>query len=556
MPGRDLNMLARILFLEAGSVNMDDLLIRGAQIIDGSGAPGFTGDVAVRDGRIRAVATEPGTQARRVLDGSGLVLAPGFIDIHTHSDFTLPLNPQAEGKIRQGVTTEVVGNCGFSVAPALPGKAALLGDYLAASAPWLDFRETTFVDYIDTFPETSVNTVMQAGHHTLRLMAMGTDDRAPSDTELQHMQIMLEEALQAGAIGLSSGLFTTPGGYASSDEMVALGHVLKRYGAGYSSHIRDEANRVFDAVREAIAVGETCGIHVQIAHLKLSGTDNWGGASELLGEIDAARERGVAVDADQYPYTAATNPLRNLLPTWVQAGGMAAMLARLAEPDTRQRLRRDIEAQGLNNFGRIASWDEVRIAISPHQPQYAGQTIGAIARERACDPLDAVCDYLIDDRGHTRILITSMSEDDVQTILRSPTMLVGSDGTSLAPYGITGQGKPHPRYYGTFARVLGHYVRDLGLLSLPQAVHKMTGGSANALGLVERGLIREGYWADLTLFDPHTIAAMSTYEEPHQYASGIQAVIVNGQVVIDDREHTGALPGQVLRHGPQGVGVI
>ncbi|ETX01195.1 MAG: hypothetical protein ETSY2_37710, partial [Candidatus Entotheonella gemina] len=309
----------------------------------------------------------------------------------------------------------------------------------------------------------------------------------------------------------------------------------------------------FDAVREAIAVGESCGIHVQIAHLKLSGTDNWGGASELLGEIEAARERGVAVDCDQYPYTAATNPLRNLLPTWVQAGGMAAMLERLAEPETRQRLRHDIEAQGFNNFGRIASWDDVRIAISPHQPQYAGQTMGAIARERRSDPLDAVCDYLIEDQGHTRILITSMAEDDVQTILRSPTMLVGSDGTSLAPYGVTGQGKPHPRFYGTFARVLGHYVRDLGLLPLPQAIYKMTGGSANALGLVERGLIREGYWADLTLFDPQTIDAMSTYEEPHQYARGIQAVIVNGEVVIDGGEHNGALPGRVLRRGAKGV---
>ena len=535
---------------------MNDILIRGAQIIDGSGAPGFTGDVAIRAGRIHSVTTTPGGEAQRVIDGAGLALAPGFIDIHTHSDFTLPLNPRAEGKIRQGVTTEVVGNCGFSVAPALPGKAEMLRDYLAASAPWLEFRETSFADYMDAFPATSVNTIMQAGHHTLRLMAMGTDDRPPSDRELQHMQEMLAESLQAGAIGLSSGLFTTPGGYASSEEMIALGHVLRRHGGAYSSHVRDEANRVFDAVREAITVGETCGIHVQIAHLKLSGTDNWGGASALLGEIEAARERGVAVDCDQYPYTAATNPLRNLLPTWVQAGGMAAMLARLDEPETRQRLRQDIEAEGLNNFGRIASWDDVRIAISPHQPQYAGQTIGAIARDRERDPLDAVCDYLVEDQGHTRILITSMAEEDVQTILRSPTMLVGSDGTSLAPYGITGQGKPHPRFYGTFARILGHYVRELGLLTLPQAIYKMTGGSAKALGLVERGLIREGYWADLTLFDPQTIDAMATYEEPHQYARGIQAVIVNGEVVIDHGEHTDALPGRVLRHTNQGVGAV
>jgi N-acyl-D-amino-acid deacylase len=537
-----------------GETVVDDLLIRGAQVVDGSGAVGQTADVAVRDGRIVAVTTAAGRQAHRVIDAAGLVAAPGFIDIHTHSDFTLPLNPRAESKIRQGVTTEVVGNCGFSVAPALPGKVDMLRDYLAASAPWLDFQETTFAAYMDTFPDTAVNTVMQVGHHTLRLMAMGTEQRAPDGDELRHMQDLLAEGLQAGALGLSSGLFTTPGGYAERDEMEALGHILRQHGGRYSSHIRDEANHVFEAVREAIALGEACDIHVQIAHLKLSGLDNWGHASELLAQIEASRQRGVQVDCDQYPYTAATNPLRNLLPTWVQAGGMAAMLERLALVETRDRIRLDIEVDGLNNFGRIPSWDEVRIAISPHQPQYAGQTLGDIARSRGCDPLDAVCDYLIADQGHTRILITSMDEDDVQTILRSPTTLVGSDGTSLAPYGITGQGKPHPRFYGTFARVLGHYVRDVGLLTLPQAIYKMTGGAAQALGMVKRGLLREGYWADITLFDPDTINATATYAEPHQYASGVSMVVVNGEVVIEDGEHTGALPGQVLRRGPRGVG--
>ena len=289
---------------------------------------------------------------------------------------------------------------------------------------------------------------------------------------------------------------------------------------------------------------------MQIAHLKLSGIDNWGGAAALLDEIEAARQRGVRIDCDQYPYTTATNPLRNLLPTWIQAGGLEAMLQRLAEPEIRDRLRQDIEAQGLNNFGRIPSWNDVRIAISPHQPDYAGHTIEAIARGRSCEPLDAVCDYLIADRGHTRILITSMHEDDVKTIMQSPDVCVGSDGTSLAPYGVTSQGKPHPRFYGTFARVLGHYVRDLGLLALPQALYKMTGGSAAALGLTDRGLLCPGYWADITLFDPQTIADHATYDVPHQYASGISMVLVNGEVVVEAGEHTGALPGRVLRRPP------
>ena len=532
---------------------MDDLIIRGGEVIDGSGAPGRIADVVVTDGRIVAIDSGQARQARRLIDATGQVVAPGFIDIHTHSDFTLPLNPRAESKIRQGVTTEVLGNCGFSAAPALPGRVEMLRDYLAASAPWLDFRATTFADYLNTFPATAVNTIMQVGHNTLRLLAMGMEDRPPRPDELSLMQRLLEEALEAGALGLSSGLFTAPGIFANTEEMLALGRVLQRYGAGYASHIRDEANHVFEAVQEAITIGEACGIHVQIAHLKLSGTDNWGGAARLLAEIDAARQRGVQVDVDQYPYTAGSNPLRNLLPTWVQEGSMETMLQRLSQPTIRSRIRQELNTHGLNNFGRIASWDAVRIAISPHQPEYAGRTIGDIARQRACDPLDAVCEYLIADRGHTRILVTSMAEEDVQAIVQSPMVLVGSDGTSLAPYGTTSQGKPHPRFYGTFPRVLGHYVRDLGLLSLPQAIYKMTGGSAAALRLANRGLLREAYHADITVFNPQTIAERATYDDPHQYAAGISTVIVNGVVVIDGGEHTGVLPGQALRRGANGV---
>ncbi len=532
---------------------MDDLLIRGAEVIDGTGTPGRRIDVAVREGRISAVGG-PNRPARRVIDGPGAVLAPGFIDIHTHSDFTLPLNQRAESKIRQGVTTEVLGNCGFSVAPALEGRVELLRTYLAASAPWLPFRPTTFARYLDAFPATSVNTVMQVGHNTLRLMTTGMESRAPRSDELTLMERLLDEALEAGALGLSAGLFTAPGSYAEPEELLSLGRVLRRHGAGYASHVRNEAGRVFAAVDEAISLGETCGIHVQIAHLKLSGTDNWGGASALLARIDAARRRGVRVDADQYPYTTASNPLRNLLPLWVQDEGLDAMVKRLRDPAVRDRIRADIAAHGSGSFGRLPSWDAVRIAISPNHAPSAGRTIGELARSRSADPLDTACDVLADDEGHTRVLLTSMSEEDVQEILRAPTVLIGSDGTAVAPYGVTGQGKPHPRFYGTFVRVLGHYARDLGLLSLPEAIHKMTGGSAAALGLVERGLIREGYWADLALFDPRAVAEASTYDDPHQYAIGVAAVIVNGVVVVEDGKHTGALPGKVLRRrGSRGV---
>ncbi|MGE0725155.1 MAG: amidohydrolase family protein [Alphaproteobacteria bacterium] len=524
---------------------MDDILIRGGTVVDGTGGPGRVADVAVRDGRIAAV--EPGRSdgAARTIDAHGMVVAPGFIDIHTHSDFSLPLNPRAEAKIRQGVTTEVVGNCGISVAPALPGKVEMLARYLSASAPWLSFEETDFARYMDGWPAIAVNTVMQVGHNTIRLMAMGTENRAPRADEMAHMEAMLAEGLEAGALGLSSGLFTTPGCYAGREEMRALGRVLKAHGGRYSSHVRDEADGVHDAIAEAIDVGEHAGIHVQLAHMKLSGTARWGEAARLLKTVADARARGVDVHGDQYPYDWASNPLRFLLPTWTQEGGLEAMLARLADPYVRARIRQKLAEVGFNNFGQVESWADIRIAISPTAE--AGRTIEQIARERGCDPLDAVCDIIVADKGATRIIVRSMSEADVRTIVANAEALVGSDGPCVAPYGITGQGKPHPRLYGTFPRVIGLYARDLGLLSLPQAIRKMTGGAAEALGMPDRGLLRTGQAADVVVFDPATIAERATYDDPHQYAAGIETVIVNGTIAIDGGEHTGALPGRVLR---------
>jgi len=526
---------------------VDDILIRGGTVIDGSGAPAFAADVAVAGDRIMAVGPALDRAAHRVVDARGLVVTPGLIDIHTHSDFTLPVNTRAESKIRQGVTTEVVGNCGFSAAPALPGTAEMLGEYLSASAPWLTFRDTTFAEYLDAFPATSVNVIPQVGHNTLRLMTVGMEPRAATAEELTTMAALLTEALDAGALGLSTGLFTAPGIHAGPDEIHALARVLKQHGARYSTHVRDEGNHVFEAIREAITVARTTGVHVQIAHLKLSGMDNWGGAPKLLEEIDAARREGVPVDCDQYPYDTGTNPLRNLLPPWVQQGGIGAMLERLRDPTVRARIREDIDRDGLNNFGKIPSWDAVRVALSAQQPELAGRSLADIARERRQDPLDQVCDCIVTDRGHTRILITSMAEQDVQAITGTPWVLVGSDGNSLAVHGVTSQGKPHPRFYGTFSRVLGACVRDLNLLTLEQAIHKMTGGSADAIGLKDRGRLQPGMLADVAVFDAATVGDRATYEMPHQYATGVSTVIVNGTVVVDGGDHTGALPGRMIR---------
>jgi N-acyl-D-amino-acid deacylase len=530
-----------------------DLLIRGGTVFDGTGQPGEPADIGVRNGRIAEIDPPPDSDATTVIDAEGLAVAPGFIDIKTHSDFTLPINPKAESKLRQGVTSEIIGHCGFSVAPCLPGKVELLRDYLSPSAPWLPFRETSFADYLDTFPATSLNPGMLVGHNTLRLMVMGMAQRAPTSDELEQMGALLEEALQAGALGLSSGLFTSPGAYAEREELIALGHILKRHNAAYFTHLRDESNRVLDAVEEAIDFGAATGVHVQIVHFKCSGVDNWGKVSKALAMIDAARTRGVDIDCDAYPYTAGSNPLKNILPQWVQAGGVAAMLARLALPETRARIRDEIAAHGLNNWGRIENWDCVQISITPNLPQFAGRTIAQLASERGQDPVDALCDYLIQDKGATRVLVTSISEDDVRTLLRSSTALVGSDGNCVATYGIVSQGMPHPRFYGTFPRVLGRYVHEENLIPLEAAIHKMTGATAKALKLADRGLLREGFRADIAIFDPADFKDQATYDKPHQYPTGANTtVIVNGTVVIDAATHTGATPGKVLRRAADG----
>ena len=530
-----------------------DILIRGGLLLDGSGAAGTQGDVAIRDGRIGAIGAGLAGDAAKVIDAEGLAVAPGFIDIKTHSDFTLPINPKAESKVRQGVTTEIVGHCGFSVAPVLPGKVELIRDYLNASAPWLPFRETTFAAYLDGFPATAVNAGMLVGHNTLRLMAMGMANRPPTADELAAMIALLEEALDAGALGLSSGLFTAPGSYAQPDEMIALCRVVKRHNGGYFTHLRDESNKVMEALDEAIEIAEQCGVHVEIVHFKCSGTDNWGKARRALETITAAKARGLDVDCDSYPYAAGSNPLKNLMPQWVQAGGVDAMLERLKLAQTRTRIRADIARDGLNNWGRIPSWDCVQISISPHLPQHAGRTIAALADERGQDPIDTVADYLIGDKGATRVLVTSISEDDIRDIVASPLALVGSDGNCVAHYGTVSQGLPHPRFYGTFPRIISRYVGEQSALPLELAVHKMTGATARALKLKDRGLLREGYRADVTLFDPADFRDRATYAQPHQYPSGTRtSVIVNGTLVVENAAHTGALPGKVLRRDNAG----
>ena len=330
--------------------------------------------------------------------------------------------------------------------------------------------------------------------------------------------------------------------------------MLKRHNANYFTHIRDESNGVIGAVEEAIEFARRVGVHVEIVHLKCSGVDNWGKAAQILAILEAARADGCEVDCDAYPYTAGANPLKNLLPPWVQAAGQEAMLARLALPETRERIRHEIERNGLNNWGRIPSWEAVQISVSPKLPQHAGKTIAALAAGRGCEPIDLVCDYLVEDDGATRVLITSIAEEDIREIVRSASALVGSDGNCIADYGVVSQGKPHPRFYGTFPRIIGHYVHEQRILPLEQAIRKMTRATAKALRLRDRGLLEEGYRADITIFDPADFEDRATYADPHQYPTGSRTtVLVNGVVVVENARHTGATPGMVLRRAADGA---
>ena len=536
---------------------LHDLLIKGGLVIDGTGAPGVHIDVAVNAGLIVAMGPDLKVSAKEVIDARGLVVCPGFIDIKTHSDFTLPINPKAESKLRQGVTTEIIGHCGFSVAPCLPDRVKLLADYLNPSAPWLPFKAMDFEEYLQTFPATSLNVGMLVGHNTLRLMSMGMDQRAPSEQEMKHMQSMLEEALQAGALGMSTGLFTSPGSYAQTDEIVALAKTLESHHAAYFTHLRDESNGVMEALEEAIAIGTEARVHVQVVHFKCSGLDNWGKTTQALKRIQQARDAGVDIDCDAYPYTAGSNPLKNILPQWVQAGGVQAMLERLAHVQVRAKIKEDIDREGLNNWGKIESWDAVRISISPNLPQSAGKTIAQLAKESNAEAIDALCDFLIKDQGATRVLITSISEEDVKSLIKSDSTLVGSDGNCVADYGVVSQGLPHPRFYGTFPRVLGRYVKREQVTTLERAIHKMTGATARALKLKSRGLLRVGMCADITIFEPEVFLDMSTYEKPHQYPAGNNTcVVVNGVQVIKHSQHTGATPGVVLKRRKNELGLV
>ncbi len=528
---------------------MLDLKIEGATVIDGTGTAGGRADVGIRDDAIVAVGDLSREPAGSTLRASGRVLAPGFIDMHSHSDWRLWENRRAESKIRQGVTTEVVGNCGFSPAPASSEHLEALRGFALHVPAGMDFSWRSVGDYLRAFDQegTAVNVVQLVGHGTLRIAAMGFARRAPDARELARMQQLFGDAMEDGAWGLSTGLIYAPGSYATTEEIVAVARLARRYRGFYASHIRGEGATLLDAVGEALRVGRQADVSVQVSHVKAAGRPNWGRVADALALIDAARAEGQDVMADVYPYTASSTTVRTLLPDWALEGGVEAMLVRLADPAERGRIRAELEAppDGQSLLDRVG-WENVMIAACARRKDAEGRRVSEIAAARGLDPLDAALELIADEAGRAYMILFQLDEKDLRRALTHPAVMIGSDGSALAPYGPLGAGKPHPRSYGTFPRVLGEYARDQRVLGLAEAVHKMTGLPARRLGLRDRGVVRAGAKADLVVFDAKRVADRATYEEPHRYPAGVEHVLVAGRFVVKDGQHTGSLPGRLL----------
>lgn len=529
------------------------MLIKNGIIVDGTGNPWFKADVAISNGKISKVRNLGSAKAEKVIDAKGLIVAPGFIDIHTHSDFTLLINSRAESKIRQGVTMEVIGNCGSSAAPLNDDVRSELRKltWLNIEGASLDLDWNTFGEYLDELQRKrpSVNVAALVGHGNIRILGMGLEMRTPKASELKKMKQILSECLDDGAFGMSTGLIYPPSCYASLDELVELSKIVAKKGGFYASHIRGEGDTLIDAVNEAIAIGENSGVPVQISHHKAAGSNNWGKVKTTLKMLRDARSRGVDVTCDVYPYTATSFGLASVLPPWVHDGGVDAIIKRLKSSEMREKIRRDMDegVPGWSSPLKGVGWSNIFVVNSKKHSEYEGKNIEDLAKAAKTNPYDFAYDLLIDDETATSVIRFALNEDDVCMVLKSDLVAVGSDGYSLAAYGPLSKGKPHPRSYGTFARVFSKYVKEKEVLGLEEAVKKMTSLPARRLGIWDRGIIRPGAWADVTVFNFQNIGDVATFDNPHQYAKGISYVFVNGELTLDCGEHTGAGAGMVLR---------
>lgn len=519
-----------------------DILLKNCRLIDGTGSPWRRADVGISGGKIAFVGRK-GDEAdgEKCIDCEDLYLAPGFIDIHSHSDTSIFDYPMAESRILQGVTTELGGDCGVSAAPVSedPVKRKLLADYAGP----MDYSWRSMGDYLDAVEkkaEPSVNFASAVGHGTLRVAAMGFDDREPAPEEMQVMKKLLARSLEEGAFCLSSGLIYPPGVFSQAEEMVELCSVLKAYGAFYETHMRSESSEVVEAVAEAIDVAKRAQVPLQICHHKVLIEANWGKSKITTAMIEEAREEGLDVQCDQYPYRAAATSLDTNAPDWAFEGGVEALLARLKNPEIRKKINEEAEASHL---GR---WDKIVISrINSRQYKWTvGKNIEEIAKIRGVSCADACFDLVVDSGNSVGEINYGICEEEVEYIMKKPYVMIGSDGEAMS---LDYDGMPHPRNFGTFPRVIAHYARDRQLFTVEEAVKKMTAMPAARMGLSDRGIIREGFAADLLVFDLKELADTPTFEKPMVPCRGIKQVYVNGVLTAENGVHTGARAGSVLR---------
>ncbi len=525
---------------------MLDILIQNGHVVDGLGAPRCRADVAIEGGRIVGVDVLPGAQAKIVIDALGCVVTPGFVDMHSHTDFTLPINPTADSLVHQGITTAVIGQCGATPAPLFEDtREQIIAAMESEERPLPWDKWTTFGSYLDHLSQIgiSINVAPLVGQGMVRGGVMGLVADPPSDEQIAQMRAEVVKAMQDGAIGVSTGLIYPPGSYASTEELVAFTRPAGERNGFYFSHIRGESDTLLKAIAEAIHIGRETGAAVQISHFKAAGRDNWDKAAQALELIDQARDEGLDVTADMYPYLAGSTGLVALLPEWAQEGGKEATLKHLADTGTRQKMAADMQC---GNLLGVTEWDAVLISSSPRNRNYEGRDIADIAAEAGKSPYDWIFDALLETELDVSMVLFLMSEENRKLALRHPVMMIGTDGAGLATEGLLAKGMPHPRSYGAFPRVLGYYVREQGVISLEEAVRKMCSLPAKKLRWTDRGLVKKGYHADLVILNPDTVADKATYEAPHQYPVGIPHVIVNGKLVIHNGTRTKARPGSVL----------
>jgi N-acyl-D-amino-acid deacylase len=521
-----------------------DLLIKNGMIVDGTGNPWFRGNIGIKNEKITKI-SRASAKAKRIIDAEGLIVAPGFIDMHAHDDLIFFLDTYNKPKLQQGITTIVSGNCGISAAPIDNKTSNLLKPYLFSSAKYvkLDWNHySTYLDRIERLGHLGTNFIGLIGHGTLRIAVMGMKNRVPTKEELNKMKNLLAQSMKEGAFGISTGLIYPPGVYAKTEELIELSKVVARYGGIYATHMRDEGDHLSEAVQEVIKIGREAKVPVEISHYKICGKSNWGKLEDTLRIIEEARAQGIDITMDSYPYTAGSTYLSALLPPFTHEGGEKKLKERCKDPKMRIKIKRFIEERtDWQNLIKQAGWENIILSYSIDHPELIGNTISKISETYKKDPFNILFDIISKDGNNAQIIIFMMNEEDVKKAISHQYTMIGTDGID------EGVGIPHPRSYGTFPRVIRIYARNEKIISIEDAIRKMSSLPAQKLGIKDRGLLREGFWADIVIFDPNKIIDRATYQEPRNSPEGIEYVIVNGTISIRNGKLTKEKGGRILR---------